>query len=104
MLESIWAILKIHKDSDQIKKILNDEMSDSLCKCFTGRMSRLINCLNGFDERVEILISDSDEISNIIVMMRNKYGDSKDLKREIEKELKDRKYTDEVVDEWLGYL
>ncbi len=67
MLQSAWIVIKNHKDSEEIKKILNTEMSDSICKCFTGRLSRLINTLNGFDERVIIKISDNDSIGNIIV-------------------------------------
>ena len=42
--------IEINENKNEIKNILNIEMSDSLCKCFTGRMSRLINCLNGFDD------------------------------------------------------
>src|SRR5438045_420688 len=65
----VWQIINNHKDKNQIKSILNEEMKDSLCKCFTGRLSRLINCLNGFDDRVCIKISDSNEISNIIELI-----------------------------------
>ena len=50
-------------------------MNNSICKCFTGRISRLINCLNGYDQRVEIRISQNDEISNIIILIKNKYPD-----------------------------
>ncbi len=50
VLQSVWFIIKNHKDSDEIKRILNAEMSESICKCFTGRLSRLINTLNGFDD------------------------------------------------------
>ena len=52
-------------------------MNDSVCKCFTGRMSRLINCLNGFDDLVEIKISDKEQIGNIIVTIRNKLIEKK---------------------------
>ena len=52
----VWNIIKLHNNRNDILNILNDEMKDSLCKCFTGRLSRLINCLNGFDDRVNIMI------------------------------------------------
>ncbi len=29
-------------------------MTNSICKCFTGRLNILVNCLNGFDELVNI--------------------------------------------------
>jgi len=30
----------------EIQKRLNEEMQESECKCFTGRISRLFNCLS----------------------------------------------------------
>ena len=100
----VWQIIKTHNDSNQIKQILNEEMNDSICKCFTGRLSRLINTLNGFDSRVSIKISDSSEISNIIIMAKNRYVNINDQKTHIIKELKERKYTDDIINEWISYL
>ena len=79
-------------------------MKDALCLCFTGIMSRLINCLNGFDERVQIKIADTDEISNIIIMIRKKYSDISTQKTEAISELIKRGYEDEVINEWIVYL
>jgi hypothetical protein len=47
-------------------------MVNSICKCFTGRLSWLINCLNGFSDKVSIQISTNEEISNIIIVLKNK--------------------------------
>ena len=52
----------------EIKHILNQEMTDSICKCFTGRLVRTINCLNGFSSLVNIHIKDSEQIANIIFL------------------------------------
>ena len=84
--------------------ILNEEMKDSLCKCFTGRLSRLVNCLNGFDDRIKVRMSESNEISNIIILIRNRYPDIEDQKREITKELLERGYDNSTIIEWLSYL
>jgi hypothetical protein len=52
--EVLWAVIRtIELDFDsltqmEIKSILNQEMVDAECKCFTGRMGRVVNCLNGF--------------------------------------------------------
>ena len=54
---------------------MNQEMIDSICKCFTGRISRLINCLNGFSDKVIIQISKNEEINNIISNLVKKYND-----------------------------
>merc|ERR1711871_1629479 len=38
----------------------------SLCKCFTGRITRLINCLNVLDPLVEINLLSENEMINTI--------------------------------------
>ena len=45
---NVFSIILNHSSKDEILKILNLEMQDSQCKCFTGRISRLVNVLNGF--------------------------------------------------------
>jgi hypothetical protein len=47
------------------------EINDDQCKCFTGRMSRVVNCLNGFSPLVNINIKDSDQIGNIIMLIKS---------------------------------
>jgi len=49
-------------------------MQESECKCFTGRISRLVICLSGYSDKVEIKISENEEISNIINIIMNKKG------------------------------
>ena len=46
----LWTIKLDFNDDEQqeIYQVLNTEIKDSECKCFTGRISRLVNCLNGF--------------------------------------------------------
>ncbi len=51
-------------NSDEICAVINVEMTDALCKCFTGRISRLVNCLNGFDDNIKINISDNEQTYN----------------------------------------
>ena len=99
VLQSVWGVIKNHKDSQEIKTILNTEMNDSMCKCFTGRLSRLINTLNGFTDIVEITISETEQISNVIITLR-KGGVSKEKAR---LELVSRGYSTEELDEWLEY-
>jgi len=105
-LHCIWQIIINHENSKDIRQIMDQEMQDSVCKCFTGRMSRLVNCLNGYDPRVVITISDSQEIANVIVAVRNRKRkrndmDDKDL---IISELTKRGYTRKTIDEWTEYL
>jgi hypothetical protein len=104
ILVAVWKVIVAHKDSKEIKTILNGEMSDSMCKCFTGRISRLVNSLNGFDDRITIKISDSQEILNVIINVRNKYTDIAQQKTEIIKELTDRGYDMTTINEYIIYL
>jgi hypothetical protein len=80
-------------------------MEDGLCKCFTGRLSRLVNSLSGYSDKVSINISSAEEIGNIISIMKDKYGDDTDkLRMNVEKELIQRGYEKEVIDEWISYI
>jgi hypothetical protein len=104
ILCSVWKIISEHKESDEIKKILNQEMKDSMCKCFTGRLSRLVNCLNGFDSRVSIKIDDKEQILNIIIKIRNKYENIDKQKEEVTKELIERGFDKDIINEYIIYL
>jgi len=104
VLCSVWTVIAEHKESEEIKKILNIEMSDSMCKCFTGRLSRLINCLNGFDKRVSIKINDKEQILNVIIGIRNKYENLERQKEEVTKELLERGFDEITINEYVTYL
>jgi len=83
--------------------ILNQEMKDTICKCFTGRMTRLLNVLNGFFPDIEIHIGKNEQISNIIVILQSKFkGDL--LKLKIKEELMERGYDQNIIDEWISYI
>jgi Leucine-rich repeat (LRR) protein len=103
-LRTVWQIIRQHKEVDEIKKILDQEMQDSICRCFTGRLSRLINCLNGFDPRVSIKISDQQEIANLIVAIRQQTDNLDQQIVRVKKELTERGFSKQTIDEWLGYL
>ena len=100
----VWQVIEKHPYSSTIKEVLNEEMNDSICECFTGRMNRLVNVLNGFDERVIIKISDSDAISNVIIMLKNKYNNVLELKKAVHKELIERGYVETVIKDWIDFI
>ena len=85
------------------------EMTDSVCKCFTGRMSRLINCLNGFDDLVSIRISDTEQIGQVIGQIKERLETANEYTvekhRELAtKELLTREYSQKVIAEWIGFI
>jgi pimeloyl-CoA synthetase len=84
-------------------------MLDSECKCFTGRITRLVNCLNGLSDLVKINISDNQQIGNIIIIIKEQLIDNyiytiERHKELVKNELQERGYTDNIINEWLDYI
>ena len=106
LLKAVFIEIDTFKSTDynSILEVLNQEMADSVCMCFTGRISRLVNCLSGFSDKVCIQISSKEEIGNIISVLRNKIGDIEELKKAIDVEMTERGYSREIIDEWLEYV
>ena len=100
-MESLSMDLQI-----EIKKRMNEEMQDSECKCFTGRISRLVNCLSGYSDKVRIQISETEEINNIIsiIMSKREMKTIEMLKKEVSVALTERGYADDKIAEWLEYV
>jgi hypothetical protein len=109
LLLYVFNRIEINEHKDEIKHVLNAEMIDSVCKCFTGRMSRLINCLNGFDSLVNIGIADNEQIAQVIEVVRvglereNKY-DIELHKELVRKQLIERNYDNVVIEEWISHF
>jgi hypothetical protein len=95
-----------HENKEQIIKILNEEMLDTKCKCFTGRISRLVNVLNGYYNDINIKIFDSEQIGAIIPIIKSNYNgdDVNELKKIIKNNLIERNINDEVIEEWLEHV
>ncbi len=90
------------EEQEEIFKVLNQEIKDADCKCFTGRMNRVINCLNGFSPLVVINIKYGEQIGNIIILVKNKLELTNSYtieqhKIEVEKELLERNYEIETI-------
>ena len=107
LLLAVWSIIRDHKDGNEILGIMNTEMADADCKCFTGKMSRLINCLNGYDDRVVITMAENDQIGNIIIIEKEKLREGYDVekhKSNVKIAMEERGYTKETIEEWIGYI
>lgn len=106
LLLHVLSRIEQNEHINEIKKILNQEMHNSACKCFTGRMTRLINSLSGFDELVNIQISDSEQIGNIIISIQNNMTNYNvdEHKELVRQELTSRGYSEEIINEWLEYI
>jgi Leucine-rich repeat (LRR) protein len=91
---------------NEIYQILNIEMADSECKCVTGRISRVVNCLNGIDPNIQIQISDSEQIGNIIGLIQRQLETNgtysvQSHQDRVRRELLERGYDDKVITDWI---
>lgn len=102
LLIQVWRIIKDNLNKNEIKNILNTEMKDSIGKCFTGRISRLINVLNGYSDLVDIKISDTEQKNIIMSLAINKYKSKEEIEEFVRNEFNDRNFDD--VDTWLNFL
>ena len=108
------VIGRVEKSEGEVRKDLyqrmNEEMADSECKCFTGRLSRLVNVLVGFFDDIRIEISGAEQISVVIALVKARHwiGDEDEVtpeaKAEIQTELETRGYEPSVIEEWLMAL
>ena len=86
---------------------LNQEMLDSECKCFTGRITRLINTLSGYTPLVNIEIADNEQIAIIIKKVQERLesmnGYTVNIHRElVSKELLERCYSPDTIKTWVN--
>lgn len=111
--EILWAVLHtIDTDFDiqtqqQIYNCLDVEIKDSENMCFTGRINRLINCLNGFSSLVKISVPDADFIPYIIKKVETELGQNysfKEHKKIVEKELLERGYEKHIISIWVDAI
>lgn len=90
---------------NEVIKILEVEILASKDKCFTGRLSRLVSCLDGFHPGVRVSIATSDQISNRVlgVIERGKVEgiEKEELTKRIRTELTELEMTEEQMEEWL---
>jgi Leucine-rich repeat (LRR) protein len=106
LLKHVWNRIIKHEHKEEIIKILDEEMENAECKCFTGRISRLVNVLNGYYDDVNIKISDNSQIGTIISIIKQQYtGNNIDeLKELIRKELIERNIDEKVIKEWIEHV
>ncbi len=72
LLALIWNRIINSVHILELLKILEEQIADSECKCFTGRFNRTLSVLVGFFDDIQINISDKSRISAIIVNTKDK--------------------------------
>jgi len=71
VLDRVWAFLRSHVHRDSLFVRLIQEIAEGLGQCSNGKMARLINALQGFDETLDI-DPPKELFQNHIVMLRGR--------------------------------
>ena len=83
----------------ELYSLLKEALREGKQVCSTGRIGRLVNVLSGFDDNVQIKISNNEQIGAIISTFR----DRDEPKEKVEEELLSRGIEKEEINEWLEY-
>lgn len=100
---AVYQRIHLNEHKNEILRILLSELEDSKDKCFTGRLTRLVNSLNGFDEDVQIKIDDNEQIGNVLTQLRKLYNnDIVTFKLKAIEHLQQLGYEIGVIELWLN--
>ncbi len=99
----VWNRIQNSIHKSELMKILEEQIADSECKCFTGRFNRTLSVLVGFFDDIKINISDKSRISAIILNSKEKIipYDTIKHKEASTKELIDAGYLEADFKDWI---
>ena len=106
LLGYVWSRIENSSSSEDLFKILSEQIEDAECKCFTGRFNRVLSVLVGFYDDIVINISDNDRIGGIISIIGENiipYNSEEHRNRSRERLLEEG-YPEEMIEEWLSYI
>ena len=106
LLSYVWNRIIKFEHQSELKKILEGQISDSECMCFTGRFNRTLSVLVGFFGDIKINISDKSRISAIILNSKDKVipYDSNVHREVAKKELIEAGYSELEIKEWIDAI
>jgi len=90
-----------------IYKILSDEIIRGKGKCFARRVSSIVSALSAISQEVSVTISDSQQISSIMVNIKEKIENGMDIEKGIAEavdRLTELNIPPEEQDKWIPYL
>ena len=70
LLGYVWQRICRSEHTNELLKILAEQVADAECKCFTGRFNLTLSVLVGFYDDICITISDNSRIGAIILAVR----------------------------------
>ena len=101
-----WMYSQPSEVWNEIIKVLETEILASEGKCFTGRISRLVSCLDGFHPDIRVSIASSDQISNRVLAVISK-AKTENLSRDkteslVKQELMELELEGDQLKDWLS--
>jgi len=87
-------------DKNELLKRVHEEIEESKNLCFIGKITRLVNSLNGFFSDIHIGISDNEQVENLIICSLKKEN-PKDF---FQKEMLERGYNNIIIQTYLQYM
>lgn len=73
MCEAMYMIVKDMTEAQAIFDIMAEEYDRVHKLCYTGKMTHLVACLNGFVPGIEVGIDKNEELANQMIVIRNKW-------------------------------
>jgi len=83
IFQLVFSEIKSLNFNPEVLRRLEEELEDSSCMCFTGRISRTINSLNGFSDLVSVNISETSQINAVMGNIKNDFEKGKIKKEEL---------------------
>lgn len=100
---AVMEYAETHEHNEGIKGIMNDVIPKNVNVCFTGRISRLIDCLNGIADFVKIHIDNATQMQLIVKKTAEKHNTIDEYIMAVSKELDERCYDKEDISFTLDY-
>ncbi len=106
LLSYVWNRIIKSEHQSELKKILEEQIADSECMCFTGRFNRTLSVLVGFYDDIKINISDKSRISAIILNCKDKIIPYNSLLHQemSRKELINAGYNELEIEPWISAI
>ncbi len=106
LLALVWNRIINSTNKTELFKILEEQIADAECMCFTGRFNRTLSVLVGFFDDIKINISDKSRISAIILNSKYKIipYDSVKHRETATKELIEAGYKETDFKDWIDAI
>jgi Leucine-rich repeat (LRR) protein len=114
MFEYVWTFIHNYGNFDEeikkeIKKIMNGDIIDVKNLCFTGKITQVLNCLNGFTPLVSMQISENEDIGNIIINAKKHLIISGEYSVEKHRELAktkliEKNISEDIINVWIDNI